>query len=203
MQKERRFYGVHGTAVRFHGGQLRTEGAGILHGVRHRHFFRNFPERDGNIAFPRAFHGVPGHIHAQFGHQGRLGFVGQLVAAVLATITPVTGVTGGYTGLQLQPPMVTQPPGIAAEKAEAHKIALQALVAGFGIQAQRKGHFAHIEVGIDQIGPKEQALIHPARVETDFRNNGEIAPVAGIVDVVGVPEQPAGPALEPGIQTQG
>lgn len=62
---------------------------------------------------------------------------------------------------------------------------------------------AHIEMGIKKIRAQEPAVIRLTGIIAEFRHNGKVAPVGGIILTVIVPGQPAAPGLDAGVNAQG
>jgi hypothetical protein len=148
-------------------------------------------------------YGIPRNIKAQFGDQGKATDIVQLGTAVTAFIFGILGQADGYAGLQFQSPVLTQPPGVAAKQATAVKISLHPVVPDFRIKVKGQGNIAHIVMGIYQVHPQEPGFIGLPGIPAEFRHNGKIAPVDCIYNIIVVPEQPAGPGLDAGIETQG
>ena len=83
------------------------------------------------------------------------------------------------------------------------------MIPHLGIQAEGEGYLAHIEMGIENVGSYKSAfeyfaffLVEFVEIEAQLRRHHEVPPMDGVL-YIPIPGQPAGPALETHVATQG
>ena len=115
----------------------------------------------------------------------------------------IGGQARSHTCLRFNADILTQPPTVTGKQATAPEGTLDAVILHLRIHVEGEGDIPHIKMRIDGVSPDKKAVVHLVEVIPNLRHNGIVAPVTGVLDVVIVPEQPAGPGFDAGVETQG
>ena len=145
---------------------------------------------------------VIGQVEPQLGNNHGATLAADLRTAIGAFIFPGIRIAGADTGFRLKPPVVRKPPRPAGEHAHAVKISLETMVPHALIQPKGELNRAHIVVCIDEICSDKQFVIDARRPETKLRGNEQMAPLL-CNRLVPVPDKPAGPGLDSGVESNG